>query len=131
MVRAEYITIQIYIIPQELIVAYNFKAKVHNGYIFAWVTKVIYGLPHAEQVVHDALFHNPSPHRYYHSSKTPELWTHDSLPNNIALVVHSFGVKYPVKEHAQHLKATLEDKYKVTPEWEVKLYNLISCQWDY
>ena len=50
---------------------------------------------------------------------------------NNTLVVDNFGVKYLGKEHALHLKASPEDKYKDTTEWEGKLYIGISLQWDY
>ena len=42
-----------------------------------------------------------------------------------------FGVKYSGKEHALHLQAALEDKYKVTTDWEGKLYIEIALKWDY
>ena len=38
------------------------------------------------------------------------------------LIVDDFGVKYVGKEHALHLKATLEDDYIVTMEWDGKGY---------
>ena len=43
--RAENIIIQISVIPQEFIIAYNIKYKAHNGYIFAQVNKGMYGIP--------------------------------------------------------------------------------------
>ena len=42
-------------------------------------------------------------------------------PINFTLVVDDFGVKYSGKEHALHLKAALEEKYKATTDWEEKL----------
>ena len=50
---------------------------------------------------------------------------------NFTLVVDYFGVKYLVKDHALHLKAALEDKYKVTTDWEVKMYIGIALKWEY
>ena len=47
------------------------------------------------------------------------------------LVVDAFGVKYVGKEHAQHLKNTLEEKYTVTTEWEGTRYIGITLDWDY
>ena len=47
--RAEYIMIKIYMIPQEFLEKYNLK-KTHNGYIFEWVTKGMYGLPQEGQI---------------------------------------------------------------------------------
>ena len=52
---SEYIMTQIYIIPQEFVEKYNFKYKVHNGYIFSRVTKGVYGLPQSERIARDAL----------------------------------------------------------------------------
>ena len=43
--REEYIMIQIAIIPQEFVDKYNLQEKSHNGYIYARVTKGMYGLP--------------------------------------------------------------------------------------
>ena len=43
--RAEYITIQISMIPNVFLEKYNFKEKSHNGYIFARVTKGMHGIP--------------------------------------------------------------------------------------
>ena len=47
------------------------------------------------------------------------------------MVVGDFGVNYSGKEHALHLKSALEDKYKVTTDWEGKLYIEIALKWDY
>ena len=47
------------------------------------------------------------------------------------MVVDDFGVKCSGKEHALKLKEALETKYKVTTDWEVKLYNGIALKWDY
>ena len=43
--REEYTMIHIYMIPSEFMIAYNIKDKVHNGYIFSWVTKGMYRIP--------------------------------------------------------------------------------------
>ena len=45
--RAENIIIQISMIPQGFIIAYNIKDKVHTGYMFTRVTNGVYGLPQA------------------------------------------------------------------------------------
>ena len=40
-------------------------------------------------------------------------------------------MKYVGKEHALHLKSTLEDNYGVTTEWDGKRYIGITLDWDY
>ena len=47
------------------------------------------------------------------------------------LVVDNSGVKCVGKEHALHLKATLEEDWKVTTAWDGKQYNGITLDWDY
>ena len=47
------------------------------------------------------------------------------------LVVDDFGVKYVGKEHALHLKQTLDENYKVTTEWYGRRYIGITLNWDY
>ena len=46
-------------------------------------------------------------------------------------MVDDFGVKYGGKEHALHLKQTLEKNYKVTTEWDGTRYIVITIDWDY
>ena len=47
--------IQISMVPQEFVEKYNLKEKAHNGYIFAWVTKGMYGTQQAGRTGYDAL----------------------------------------------------------------------------
>ena len=53
--RDKYIIIQISMISQEFVEKYNLAEKAHNGYIYARVKKVMYGLPQAGQIAHAAL----------------------------------------------------------------------------
>ena len=50
---------------------------------------------------------------------------------NFTLVVDDFRVKHLVKKHVLHLKAALEDKYKVITDYVGKLYIGIELKWDY
>ena len=120
--REEYIMIQISMIPQEFVDKYNFIEKLNNIYFFARVTKGMYGIPQAGWIAHDDLVKRLEPYRYHTSSKNTGLWKHNSQPINFTLLVDDFGVKYSGKDHALHLKAELELKYKVTTDWEEKLY---------
>ena len=47
------------------------------------------------------------------------------------MVVDEFGIKYSGKDCALHLKAALGGKYKVTTDWEGRLYIGIALKWDY
>ena len=46
--RAEYIMVQISIIPQEFVDKYNLTKKSHNGYIFVQVTKGVMESPNQD-----------------------------------------------------------------------------------
>ena len=96
--------IQISMVPQEFVEKYNLKEKAHNGYIFAWVTKGMYGTQQAGRTGYDALVQHLQLYGYRPSSKTKGLQTHGSLPINLTLVLNFFGVKYSEKEHDLHLK---------------------------
>ena len=46
-------------------------------------------------------------------------------------VVDNSRVKYVGKEHAFHLKQTIDKNYTVTVEWDGKRYIGITLDWDY
>ena len=45
--------------------------------------------------------------------------------------MNDFGVKYVGKEHALHLKNTIEKHYKLTCDWTGTRYIGITLDWDY
>ena len=67
--RSEYKVSQVSMIPQELIIAYNLKYNIHNGYIIAQRTKKMYGIVHAGKMTQDALVQNLTPYGYNQSRK--------------------------------------------------------------
>ena len=87
-------------------------------------------IPQAGWIALNALVKQLDLYGYHTSSKPPGLWKHNSQNINFNLVVDDFGVKYSGKEHALHLKSALEDKYKVTIDWEGKFYIGIALRWD-
>ena len=112
-------------------VAYNLQDKVHKGYIFARLSKRIYELLQAGHIAHDALIQHLELYVWHPTRTTPGLWTRDIRPITFTLVFDDFGVKCSGKQHALHLKRSLEAKYKVTTDWDGKLYVVISITWDY
>ena len=91
-------------------IAYNIKVKVHNIYIFVRETKVMYGIPQAGNIAHDALVKYLETYGYHHTNNTPGIWKHDIWPINFTLVIDNFGVRYYGKEHSHHLKKVLDTK---------------------
>ena len=91
----------------------------------------MYGLPQSIKIEHDDLVKRMAPYGHHTSIKNPGLWTHNSWPIKFTLVVDNCGVKYSIKEHALHLKSSLEIKYKVTTDWEGKFYIGIALKCDH
>ena len=110
---------------------HNLAEKSHNGYIYERVTKEMYGIPQEGRISHDTLVKHLDTYGYHPSIRIPGLLKHNSRPINFSLVVDNFGVKYPGKDHALHLKSELETKYKVTTDWESKLYIGIELKCDH
>ena len=108
MYRDKYIMIHIPMIPQEFAEKYNLTEKSHNGYIYARVTKGMYGLPQSGRISYAALLKHLDLYGYHPSSKPPGICKHSSRPIHFTLVVDDFGVKYSGKEHDLHLKEALK-----------------------
>ena len=73
------------------------QGKGENRYMIAEVTNGIYGIAQAGRISNNVLVQHLAPYGYHPSRKTPELWTHGSLPVKLTLVVNDFYVKYSVK----------------------------------
>ena len=109
MARPEYIRIRINDIPNEIIEEYKLKEKVTtNGSIYIEVNKGMYGLPQSGLMANELLEKRLNKRGYYQSKLVPGLWSHKWRPVQFTLVVDNFGVKYVGKEHAIHLKNTIQ-----------------------
>ena len=130
--RPEYIRVSIRDIPDEIIQEYNLQSIVtDDGMIYIEANRGMYGLPQAGLLANELLEKRLNKRGYYQSKLVPGLWKHEWRPIQFTLVVDDFGVKYVGKEHALHLKSTLEDNYGVTTEWDGKRYIGITLDWDY
>ena len=78
----------------------------------------MYGLPKYGILAKKLLEKRLNKRGYQQRKLVPRLWKHEWRPIQFTLVVDDFGVKYVVKEHALHLKQTLEENYKVKTEWD-------------
>jgi hypothetical protein len=68
--------------------------------------------------------YRPTPH-------THGLWTHDTRPISLSLVVDYFGVKYVGWEHAEHLMACIKKSYNIPRDWKVGAYFGLTLDWEY
>ncbi len=80
----------------------------------------MYCLPQAGLLANKLLKNCLNKHGYQQSKLVPGLRKHNTRPKQFTLVANDFGVKYIGKEHAQQLKNTLEEHYKLTCNWTGK-----------
>ena len=114
----EFIRINIWDIPDQTINEYSLKEKMTlNGSIYIRADRGVYGLPQRGLLENKLLEKRLNKQEYWQSKLVPSLWKHDWRPVQFTLVVDDFGVMYVGKEHALHLKQTLENDYSVTTEW--------------
>jgi hypothetical protein len=113
----EYMRIPIKLIPQEIIDQYNLVPLVSDGHVHIEAQKGIYGLSQAVILANKLLARRLVINGYHQTKFTPGLWRHVTRPIQCTLVVDDFGVKYMVKEHAQHMTDALETDYTVSKEW--------------
>jgi hypothetical protein len=129
--EAEYLRIRVRDIPPAMFAHLNLEHLVHGEYVYAKVLLTMYGLPQAGRISNDALLPHLAQHGYHQSEHTHGLFTHETRPISFSLVVDDFGVLYVGRENAEHLRDALATKYKITTDWEGKLYLGINLKWDY
>ncbi len=111
----KFIQLKLNDIPDDVIKEYKLKEKAtKNGSIYIKAKRGMYGLPQSGLLANKLLEKRLNKQGYRQSKLVPGPWKHDTGPIQCTLVVDDFGVKYFGKEHAQHLKNTIEKNYKLT-----------------
>ena len=129
--RFEYMKLPSTLIPDEIMKQYNLTELLHKDFIHIEIQKGMYGLPQAGRLANKQLEKHLALHGYFPTKHTPGLWRHEHRPITFSLVVDNFGIKYVNKEDADHLLAALQEKYKVTMDWNGNLYCGITLLWNY
>ena len=62
---------------------------------------------------------------------TPGLWRHQTQALQFSLVVEDFGIKYDLQEDITHLLDALKLFFKISEDWDGKLYCGLNLEWDY
>jgi hypothetical protein len=91
----------------------------------------MYGLPQAGILTNILLAKRLAKHGYSPVPHTHGLWTHKWRPIKLSLVVDDFGVMFVRREHAEHLKAALEENYEISTDWDGALYCGITLNWEF
>jgi hypothetical protein len=90
----------------------------------------MYGLKQAGLLANQLLQKRLAPFGHYPAFHTPGRWLHKTRPIVVSLIVEDFTVKYVAKQHADHLRNALLRSYKLTTDWEGKVYSGMTLQWD-
>jgi hypothetical protein len=94
-------------LPQEKIKKYDLIELSQDGKVYIDIQKGMYGLPQAGILSNLLLQHNLANDGYRPTPHAHGLWTHDTHPISLSLVVDDFGVKYVGREHTEHLMACI------------------------
>jgi hypothetical protein len=118
-------------IPQEVIDEYNLDDLAVDGKVYIKIQKGMYGLLQADILAKELFRRRLSQDGYRPTKHTYGLWTHNTCPITLSLVVDDFGIKYVGQEHKKHLKASIEKHYKMSCDWTVSAYCGLQLVWDY
>ena len=109
--RAEYMRIPVKFIPDDIVLKYDMKPYIVNGYIYVEINKTLYGLKQAGILSQQRLVDLLSKRGYHQAKNTPCLFTHENNGTAFSLVVDDFLVKYKDETTAKHFIDTLEELY--------------------
>jgi hypothetical protein len=92
----------------------------------------MYGLPQAGILANNWLIKHLVLYGYTPTKSIPGLYHNANCPVTFLLVIDDLKVKFVGHKHAsKHLVNTLQNLFKITTEWEGKLYCGIALNWDY
>ena len=131
MPRDEFMRIPVSVIPERIMQQYNLYPLVRNGFVYVRISKGMYGLPQAGKIANDVLVPYLAQHGYHQSKRIPGLFQHETRPVSFCLIVDDFGVKYVGKEHAEHLRDVIAQKYAMTEDWTGETFCGLHLDWDY
>jgi hypothetical protein len=129
--RFEYMVINLSSLPQEMIDKYDLIEFSQDGKVYIEIQKGMYGLSQAGILTNKLLQRNLAKDGYRPTTHTHDLWTHDTRPISLSLVVDDFGVTYVGREHAEHLMACIRKNYNISSDWNGSAYCHLTLDWDY
>ena len=91
----------------------------------------MYELTQAGKIANDKLKLHLANFGYEPAPITPGLWRHQNTPLQFSLVVDDFGIKYERQEDITHILDELKTIYKISEDWDGKLYCGLNLEWDY
>ena len=129
--ESEYVKFRLDLIPAAIQSHYDLRAKAHNGYVYARVNKVWYGLKQSGKIAHDDLVQHLATAGYHKHDHVEGYFRHETKDISFALVVDDFLIKYNHAADLDHLITTMRATYKFKVDPDAKQFVGIALQWDY
>ena len=122
MARYEYMKLDLACILDEIIDQYSLRTLSSDGWFYLEIQKGMPGLKQAGRISNDRLKSHLAHFGFAPVPITLALWKHATKPIIFSLVVDDFGVKYIVKENADHLIQDLQKLYTISIDWTGSLF---------
>ena len=110
------------LIPQQIMEQQNPTKVASNEKVCLEIQK---GIPRLKQLCiidRNRLGEHLTKHGCVQCRFMPSLWKNKTLLIIVTLIVDDLGIKFIIRESAQHLIDTLRKKYEITTDWNVKNY---------
>ena len=85
-----------------------------DGYVYIDIRKGMPGLKMSGRLASERLTNNLSRFGYAPVPHTPSLWRHHTSDLVFFLIFNDFGIKYTLKEDADHLLKSLQEDYAIS-----------------
>ena len=95
------------------------------------IQKGMYGLPQAGKTANNKFKLNLAKFGYEPAPITVGIWRHQTRPLQFSLIVDDFGIEYERQEDITHLLDSIKKIYKISEDWDRKLYCSLNLEWDY
>ena len=132
MARPEFMKIHSKYFLTDITNKYNINSIVHtDGYVYCRIKRGMYGLKQAARLAYDSLKEHLAKHGYHPDKIATNIWYHTERKTKFCLCVDDFGVQYFSKDDANHLIASLQEKYIVTTDFSGTNFCGLDIIWDY
>jgi hypothetical protein len=118
-------------LPHETIEKYDLMELAQEGKVYIQIQKGVYVLPQAGILANILLQRNLAKDGYRQTTHTHGLWTDDTRPISLSLVVDALRVKYIGREHAEQLMTCIKKKFSNSSDWNGTAYCGLTLDWDY
>ena len=132
MARYEYMHLNLFGIPEEVMKHYDLTTKVKNyGYVYIEIRQGMYRIPQSGLLAQQLLEKRLNAEGYNQDTLVPGIWTHTWRPITFTLCVDNFGVNYVGEQHVDYLMTALSNHYTISSYCTGSHYLGLDLDWDY